>query len=290
MISLIVASLHRTSEVERLLASLDAQQFRNFEVIVVDQNPDDRLVPVLASHRGAPIVHLHCPPGASRARNLGLQAAKGNVIGFPDDDCWYAPGVLSQVHDWFESHADCDGVLGMLLDEDNRPTGPKWPKEVSAATKATLWRAGITPVAFLSRRAVQAVGFFDERVGPGTPAGYHSGEDLDYLLRCLEQGLCVVHDPALVVHHPSFHGPDRMREKSYSYALGGGHALRAHKYPLGTVLESVFRAAGASVLYLCKGNLLLARSYALRAMGVLRGYFFGSSDLKKDGGEFPLDG
>ena len=41
--SLIVPTLNRRDEVERLLMSLDAQTCRDFEVILVDQNADDLL-------------------------------------------------------------------------------------------------------------------------------------------------------------------------------------------------------------------------------------------------------
>jgi glycosyltransferase involved in cell wall biosynthesis len=48
-VSLIVATVGRMSELHRLLTSLDAQVYKNFELIVVDQNLDDRLENVIAS-------------------------------------------------------------------------------------------------------------------------------------------------------------------------------------------------------------------------------------------------
>ena len=49
--SLILATVDRTGEVERLLDSLDSQTHREFELIVVDQNKDERLVPLLRAYR-----------------------------------------------------------------------------------------------------------------------------------------------------------------------------------------------------------------------------------------------
>ena len=48
MISLIVATLNRVTELDRLSATLEEQDYLDFEVLVVDQNLDDRLVPVLS--------------------------------------------------------------------------------------------------------------------------------------------------------------------------------------------------------------------------------------------------
>ena len=126
-VSLIVATLNRVAELERLLASLDGQTVEHFEVIIVDQNPDDRLAGTLARHPKLNLVHLRCRPGASRARNVGLRAARGNIIGFPDDDCWYPENVLKVVTEWFASHPEFDGLFGVLRDENNRLTGPQWP-------------------------------------------------------------------------------------------------------------------------------------------------------------------
>ncbi len=51
--SLIVCTVTRTAELEAFLGSLAAQkQPPAFEVIVVDQNPDDRLAPLLDRCRG----------------------------------------------------------------------------------------------------------------------------------------------------------------------------------------------------------------------------------------------
>lgn len=281
MISLVVATFHRTSELERLLASLESQSFRDFEVLIIDQNSDERLAGILGGHPGLKIRHIRCELGASRARNTGLRAAEGSIIGFPDDDCWYAEDLLQRVNTWFESHPESDGLLGILRDEDNQPTGPKWPQRAGAATKETLWNSGITPVVFLTRRAVQMTGFFDEEIGPGSASGYASGEDLDYFLRCVECRLHLWHNYDLAIRHPSFHRAERIRDTSYSYALGGGYILRKHRYSVRKFLDVFLRSLAGMVVYSLKGEIIKSRSYALRAAGLGRGYLFGPREIGK---------
>ena len=45
--SLILGTVERTHDLENHLASLDYQTYRNFELIIVDQNKDERLAPIL---------------------------------------------------------------------------------------------------------------------------------------------------------------------------------------------------------------------------------------------------
>lgn len=89
----------RNVEPELFLASLHAQVFQDFELIVVDQNPGERISPLLAPHADrSSILHLRAPAGGvSQARNAGLRHAGGAVLAFPDDDCRYPPELLGRV-------------------------------------------------------------------------------------------------------------------------------------------------------------------------------------------------
>src|SRR5271166_4981282 len=149
MLSLVVATVKRVRELERLLSSLDTQTHRDFEVIIVDQNADDRLVPVIQQHKGLDIVHLRERPGLSRARNTGLGVARGDLICFPDDDCWYPSDLLASVFNWFKNHLEFGGLFACLRDADGWPVGPKWPRQACVCTRESLWRSALAPNGFL---------------------------------------------------------------------------------------------------------------------------------------------
>ena len=284
LFSLIVATVDRTSELERLLASLAGQSSSDFEVIIVDQNPDDRLRPVIDRHRALKVIYLRSGRGLSRARNIGLAHANGDIFAFPDDDCWYPPELLEQIQREFGVHPECGSVFATLRDADHQPVGPKkWPDHCQLWTKQDLWKYGISPAGFLRAEVVHKIGLFNEKIGIGAATPYQSGEDVDYFVRPLSLGWQIWYNPGLTVHHPSFHRLDRLRERSYSYALGGGYILRAHGYPIGTVIHMLLRSVAGIIVFLFRGNLDMVKSYLWRAAGLVRGYFFGPRDLQQIG-------
>src|SRR5271170_2746224 len=158
MISLIVATIDRVSELERLLCSLEDQSHRDFEVIVVDQNSDGRLSRLLRRHGRLTIRHLRSEPGLSRARNAGLRVASGDVIAIPDDDCWYPRDLLASVAGWFESHSGFDLLSTPVRTMENDSSGPNSPATSRRCTKSNVWRCAVSTSLFMRRSVATAVG------------------------------------------------------------------------------------------------------------------------------------
>ena len=281
MLSLVVATVERVGELERLLSSLDAQTHRAFEVIIVDQNADDRLVAVIQRHTGLTIVHLRAEPGGSHARNIGLGAARGDLTCFPDDDCWYPSDLLASIFNWFKNHLEFGGLIVCLRDADGRPVGPKWPRKACVCTRESLWKSALTPNTFLRRQVTDAIGLFDENIGVGSKSRYQAGEDLDYFLRPLERGYQMWFEPALTVHHPSYHSIERLRRTTYSYALGGAYVIRTHRYPITFFAWLLCLSLGGAALSLCKADFENTRMYLARVAGQLRGYLWGPRDIAR---------
>ncbi|HEY1774566.1 MAG TPA: glycosyltransferase [Solirubrobacteraceae bacterium] len=88
--SVVVASYQRPAEIARLLGQLDAQDVTNgsFEVIVVDDGSasDLRAVLAAADHRFPLTVLRQEHAGAAAARQLGVGAARAELLVFVDDD------------------------------------------------------------------------------------------------------------------------------------------------------------------------------------------------------------
>lgn len=272
VISLIVATIHRVEELDRLLGSLEEQSWRDFEVIIVDQNPDDRLLPILGGHPLLPTRHLRCPRGLSRARNVGLGRASGSLLAIPDDDCWYPRDLLETVAAWFDAHPRFSLLGTAVRTADNQPSGPRSPKKSCACTKRNVWKCAVSPALFMRREAAEVVGKFDEEIGVGADSVYQSGEETDYVLRALEHGFEMWYEAPLFVHHPPFDSLARLRKTSYPFALGTGRVLRRHRYSLFSVGGLLLRSFGGAAVSLCRGQIGRAFIYTLRGTGQLVGY------------------
>lgn len=92
--SVIIPTLNEEVLLPHLLADLQAQTFRDFEVIVADAGSRDRTVE-MAQQMGARVV-----PGGMPAvgRNRGAEAANGNFLVFLDADTRVASDFLEKVH------------------------------------------------------------------------------------------------------------------------------------------------------------------------------------------------
>ena len=274
MISLIVTTRNRLAELERLLDSLKAQSYRSFEVIVVDQNQDDRLVELLARYQGSLKLRRLCSgPGASCGRNAGLRAFEGDIVGFPDDDCWYPSELLAQVAGWFDANPEYDGLLTSARNEKGERMSPRFPPADGPCDQRKVMRCAIAWNFFLRAHAAREVGFFREEMGPGAASSYQSGEDLDYPMRVLENGFRLWHAPGLAVHHPDINERRRPARSTYEYAMGVGRMWRLHGFSWSFAMgEIAFRSLGGAAYRLCSGDWRACGRYVVRAAGQLRGY------------------
>jgi glycosyltransferase involved in cell wall biosynthesis len=257
-----------------LLASLDAQTHRDFELIVVDQNPDDRLTPLLDSCRERfPILHLRSKPGLSRARNAGLKHATGEVVGFPEDDGWYPPHLLEQVDRFLQEHPDIGGITGRVNDEFGAPFA-RFGRSPGLLSRSNVWQRATSFCIFLRGYVIERVGEFDETLGVGAGTPWGGGEDIDYPLRAIEAGLKIYYDPALVVFHPNplKDGYQGAVGRAYSYGAGIGRVWRKHEYPVWLVGYYLLRPVGGALLGLAAGRLDKARFHWSAFRGRLRGW------------------
>jgi len=271
-VSLIVATRGRDRELAELFESLAAQGHAALEVIIVDQNADDRLAPVIAAWRDRLALRWErtTRAHANHARNLGLALARGAVVGFPDDDCSFPPGLLARVLGGFAA----DPALAILTGPAASPEGGlgsgRWREDAGAIDASNVWTSVIEFNLFLRREVALAMGGFDERLGPGTPLGSTEGNDL--VLRAIAVGHVARYDPAQRIVHPDKRLTPVAVARAALYARGMGFVLRRHGVPAGVWLPFMVRPLGGIALSALRGDLLAARYYAATLRGRLAGF------------------
>ncbi len=251
--SLIVATVGRADQLQRFLTSVDAQTYRDFELIVVDQNSDDRVMMILASYENKfPIHHLRTQEkGASRARNIGLQHVSGDVVAFPDDDCIYPADLLAMVVRIFDGCPKLDGVAVCSVDEEGRVSNGRLDERSGPINGSNVWARAIEYTMFLREQSVRGL-WFDEGIGPGAGTPLGAGEGTDYLLHLLERGASLHYDADLAVVHASAVPPydDRALARAYSYGAGMGYVLKKHRRPVWSKTNRLIRPLGGVALSL----------------------------------------
>jgi len=126
-VSVVVRSYNRTPTLCNLLEALLRQDYPHFEIVVVEQTreiPESHAAKYARLTADARVRVLRRPPlGGAGARNVGVEAAKGEIFVFIDDDDLPADETFLQKHVDALSDPNCMGVSGRLLDPE-RPAEP----------------------------------------------------------------------------------------------------------------------------------------------------------------------
>jgi len=269
---LVVATVDRTEELDRLLDSLEAQTHRAFRVLLVDQNEDDRLGPALTRHGSLVLERLRAPRGLARARNAALPQLRAPLVAFPDDDCVYPSDLLERVARRFAADPELGGLTGRAASAAGR-SADTWPRDAGEVTRENLWQRSISFTIFLRAGAVATVGPFDDELGLGSGTPWSSGEETEYLVRAVDAGVRIEYDPDVVVlHDERAFSPGELRAAGAREGASVGYILRKHRYSPATVARMLARPAGGALLALARRDRARAGFHLTTLRGRLRGY------------------
>jgi glycosyltransferase involved in cell wall biosynthesis len=225
----------------------------------------------LERHPGIDAVVLRSAPGLSRARNAALPHLRADVVAFPDDDCVYPDGLLASVAATLAARPDLDGVSGQAADPHGRPSG-RWPATPGPIGPDTLWNRANSHTIFLRRELLERCGGFDETLGLGAGTPWHSGEEIELLVRALRSGARLEYDPALVVLHPARRlDAAGLRAIGHRDGASVGYILGRHGYPPRTVARMLVRPVGGAVLSLARRDPGRARFHLATLRGRVTG-------------------
>lgn len=224
-VSVIIPTYNRAWCLPEAVDSVLAQTDPHFELIVVDDGSRDATASILAAYGHRIRVLTQKNRGVSAARNLGVRAARGNLLAFLDSDDLWQPEKLARQQAFFDRHAGamiCQteeiwirrGVRVNPRHRHRKPSGDIF--------KASLALCLVSPSAVMLRRELlDRVGLFDESL----PAC----EDYDLWLRVSARFPVHLIEAPLVIKRGGHddqlsrqHSLDRYRIQSLNNLLGAG--------------------------------------------------------------------
>jgi hypothetical protein len=124
LISVIMASRDRSALLPRAIASIRAQSYPNWELLIVDDASTDGTPEYLASIRSDSIRTFRGEgKGPSAARNIALADARGDFIVYLDDDNIMHPYWLKSVAWAFENWPEFDVLYGAFVFDNPKRNG-----------------------------------------------------------------------------------------------------------------------------------------------------------------------
>jgi glycosyltransferase involved in cell wall biosynthesis len=304
--SIIVCTRNRASVLQRTLAELSGQDYpaSRLEIIVVDNGSVDHTADVVRSFDEScrfPVTHLVEPvPGISRARNLGLARARGDILVFLDDDAF--PERSDWISNLLQAYTDpsisaAGGDIRPLWPGGERPAwihdlylSPLGVSELDLPTMTArrypycLWGANIS---FRKKCLVRHNGFSTDlgRVGDTLI----SGEETELCLKLEKKDRKIVYVPNAAVHHlidEKRVDPSWMMKRAFAQGMTEAIIDARHVPPAWRVLACFRRSAnlvahsvGAAVCGLlcrskqrifCQYNAIYSWSYLKHLLG--KGY------------------
>jgi len=188
-VSVIIPAYKAAYHIASALASVFAQDFTDFEAIVInDGSPDgDQMELAIAPYLNRITYLSQANRGPSAARNLGIGHARGEWLAFLDSDDAWLPHYLAEQLKFLRSDSALDMVYcDAILEGDTNAAGKTFMQLCPSTGPVTFesllveQTQVITSGTVVRRRKVTAAGLFDEEI--------RCSEDRDLWLRVIHTG------------------------------------------------------------------------------------------------------
>ena len=259
--SLIVPTLGRTKELELFLKSIENQIYKNFQVIIVDQNDHNLVKDICDKYiNNFELIYIKSnEKGLSLNRNKGIKIADGNIIAFPDDDCEYDENTLFLVNKYFKT-TNYNIYSCKVIDKYNKKPFGKSQNFDCDIKYSNIMKNCVSISIFIKYKEKNHI-HFDEKLGVGAKFG--SGEESDLIFSLYHKGYRGKYFAREYIYHP-FKLNDDNRVKSDS--LGLGALMKKEIIYRGNIVKILFyinRLIRPTIGYLIKPN---RRSYFKQAI------------------------
>ncbi|MBX4189727.1 glycosyltransferase family 2 protein [Candidatus Parcubacteria bacterium] len=180
-VSVVIPTHNRPHLLKKAITSVLNQDYKDFELIVVDDGLSERADQVVGTFHDPRIVYIKNEKemGGSVARNNGIKASQGNFIALLDDDDEWVPEKLKIQMDAFESTPSdvgfCFCAVINLLNEKKIVT--QVPEGIADYHKRALsnFKSFLTVTLIIKKEVFGVSGMFDEK--------FPSHQEADLMIR-----------------------------------------------------------------------------------------------------------
>lgn len=235
-VSVIIVNYNAGARLQRCVACLKAQTFRDFETIVIDNASADGSADFLRNDPFAALIDAGANLGFAAANNLAAKRAKGEWLAFLNPDAYAEPDWLAELLAAAARHPQIDAFGSTQLDAANpaRIDGAGdvyhaagvswrgcygWPRDALPPEGECFAPCGAA--AFYRKTVFEALGGFEERF-----FCYAEDADLGFKLR-LAGGGAMQAPKAVVLHEGS-----GVTGRESDFTLYHGHRNRIWAYVL----------------------------------------------------------
>jgi glycosyltransferase involved in cell wall biosynthesis len=168
LVSVVTATYNTAPYLEQAIASILAQDYPAWELIIVDDGSTDDTGAILDRYANDPRITVIRQPnrGQAAAKNRGIAAAQGRYVGFCDADDAWLPDKLTRQVPCFDAAGRIGVVYGesLWIDAQGRPLPAIPMRRHSGRVTAELLVDNFVPfpTALIRRDVLQEAGGFDE--------------------------------------------------------------------------------------------------------------------------------
>jgi len=203
-ISILIPTLESSRTLAKTLDSIFSNEFKNFEVIIIDQGSKNGTLSIAKKYNSTKIITIK-EKGAAVARNAGIRAAEGKIVYFVDSDCYLPCDSLSKVNRFFIEYPEISGIGGPLLPLESMNLTQefsnrnfldimKFPTNIQETIYHKFQGSLITGNCAYKKAVLDEVGGFDVKFG-------NCGEDIELCWRVTDRGHKLYFYPDLKVYH-----------------------------------------------------------------------------------------
>jgi GT2 family glycosyltransferase len=231
--------LRRPDQLAATIGSLEAMDYPDFEIVVVDNRPGpDAGAPLAFDDHPRVRVVREPVAGISAARNRGVAASTAALVAFTDDDAVVDAGWLRALGERFAREPEVDALGGLVLPRELDTEPQLWFEEYYGGFSQSFHRSTVSlsrttgdplfpyaPGRFgagcnmaFRRTVLERLGGFDPTLGTGTPA--RGGEDLAMFIGLIRRGGTMGFEPSAVVRHSHRRSEAEFLAQVRSYGVG----------------------------------------------------------------------